>query len=475
MLGAPASAHLPRVCGVAFEMFVQTIALAFDVSESERDSDVGLAEWVKTRIDNLRGSRRRILEAAVGADNNDSAVSLPTVTEEDPIQAAIARRLRICSEALGPTFVKFGQIIGSSVGLLPDELVREFGRCHDEVRPESSERIRAVIESEIGALDATFAWFDSEPLASASIAQVHCAELLDGTRVVVKVQRPKIRHRIERDTAILHRLAKATESIDLADTANLAAMVELFASTVLEELDFRLEAENMIQFALCLEDLGTTDVVIPRPIPGLVTERVLVMERLDGRSITSEPNASDDTLAIFRVGTQAVLQAALGYGLFHADMHAGNILALDDGRFGLVDFGIVGRFDARQRNGLFQWLLSFATDELGMQIRALAELGAFDSDVDLEVVIDEIETIIARLEFDDQASTDDIASHFELIARVLAHHGMRMPRELSLFFKNLIHVTGAVGAIAPDVNAFDEVGGIIELATAETRALPVSS
>ncbi len=443
---------------VGFEMFIQSIALALDVRDVTRSEGVSIGDWIGTRVRNLRSARGQAL-----ADTLDPEARALRIAAEagdrDAVSAAIARRLRICAETLGPTYIKFGQLVGSSVGLLPPEVVDEFARCRDAARPESFATIRRRIESELGPLSETFSRFDAEPIAAASIAQVHAAQLRDGREVAVKVQRPGIRKRMERDAALLYSAATAADAVDLMETANLPGMIELFTACLLEELDFRLEAENMAEFAILLEQSGVTDVCVPRPIPGMVTETVLVMERLGGRPIT---RGGAESLGIFRVGTRAVLDTALTHGLFHADLHTGNILHLDDGRFGLVDFGIVGRFDPEQRMGLARWLLSFTGDDVSAQLTALAELGAFGEGSDVDEATEQIEAVIAKVEIAQDPTLDDIASHFELIARILTHHGMRLPRELTLFFKNLIHLSGAVREIDPTQSPTDEMTGLIE-------------
>ena len=199
-------------------------------------------------------------------------------------RAGISRRLRVAATDLGPTYIKLGQIISSGEGLFPDELVSEFKLCRDQVPAESFDRVRAVVEDDLGCpLEDVFAAFDRAPLAAASIAQVHAATLRTGERVVVKVQRPQVAQLVRQDLAAMAWLAPhLVGRIPIAALANPPALVELFAETIIEELDFRLEAENMLDIARVLAELGQRGYVVPRPHPTLVTRRVLVMERLSG-------------------------------------------------------------------------------------------------------------------------------------------------------------------------------------------------
>src|SRR4051794_21281677 len=196
----------------------------------------------------------------------------------------ISRRLRIAAERLGPTYIKLGQIISSGEGIFRGRRVAGFRKGRDQVPPEPYEAVRRVVEEELlQPLDAVFRTFDREPLAAASIAQVHAATLTTGEEVVVKVQRPDVRKLVHRDLRVMSWVAPhLVGRIPVAALANPPALVDLFAETITEELDFRLEAENMLDVAHAFALLGQRGYVVPRPHPTLVTRRVLVMERLSG-------------------------------------------------------------------------------------------------------------------------------------------------------------------------------------------------
>src|SRR5437763_209599 len=214
--------------------------------------------------------------------------------------------------------------------------------------------------------------------ASASIAQVHAARLRDGTEVVVKVRRPGLRRQFEADVRAMALLAAFGERRSSAvRAANARGFVELFAQLVLEEMDFRLEALNMVEIGLASEDAGMFDNLrVPRPVPGLVTPRVLVMEYLPGTRYTDAAGHLDpdvDAAAIIRLGIQGVLEHTLVYGIFHGDLHAGNVFLESDGRFVLLDFGIVGRLDAPQRAALVQFMFGVGTWDARAQLEGLRE------------------------------------------------------------------------------------------------------
>jgi ubiquinone biosynthesis protein len=216
-------------------------------------------------------------------------------------------------------------------------------------------------------------------VAAASIAQVHLARLADGTEVAVKVQRPGLRRRFESDIRALSVLAFAADRLSRrARIANLPGFVELFAQLVLEELDFRLEALNLVEVGLANEDAALGHIRVPRPIPGLVSTEVLVMERVPGVRYTDAAlqHPDIDGHRLVRLAVQGVLEHALLYGVFHGDLHAGNVLIDEQGNFSLVDFGIVGRLDAAQRAALVRLVIGFARQDFAAQVAAVAEFGA---------------------------------------------------------------------------------------------------
>ena len=194
-------------------------------------------------------------------------------------RADLSHRLRVAAEALGPSYIKLGQIISSGEGLFPSELVDEFKKCRDQVPAEPFEVVRLIVEQDLGCrLGDMFESFDTEPLAAASIAQVHAARLRTGEQVVVKVQRPSVARLVRKDLRAMAWIAPhLVGRIPVAALANPPALVELFAETIMEELDFRLEAANMLDVAHVIHDLGQDSYVVPRPHPTLVTRRVLVM------------------------------------------------------------------------------------------------------------------------------------------------------------------------------------------------------
>lgn len=384
--------------------------------------------------------------------------------DRDRSIAGLSRRLRIAFEHLGPTYIKLGQILSSGEGIFPPEVVAEFRLCRDQVPAEPFAAVRRVVEEELRRpLADVFATFDETPLAAASIAQVHAATLRTGEQVVVKVQRPRVAERVHADLRVMAWLAPhLVGRIPVAALANPPALVELFAETITEELDFRLEAENMLDIARVLVVTGQRDWVIPRPHPELVTRRVLVMERLDGfafHDVAGMQGAGIDTEAIVRTGMIAFLEGAMLHGIFHGDLHGGNLFVLPDGRTALLDFGITGRLSDTRRIALLRLLLAATTNDLKGQLAALRDLGALPADTDFAALI--VDLGLDRPPVDPTTLTgDELMREIGEVIKALLGYGARMPKELMLFVKDMVFLDGAIATLAPDLDLFGEIGAI---------------
>ena len=375
--------------------------------------------------------------------------------------AGLSRRLRIAAERLGPTYIKLGQIISSGEGLFPPELVAEFRKCRDQVRAEPWATVREVVEADLGRpIEAVFSSFDRTPIAAASIAQVHAATLRSGEEVVVKVQRPTIRQQVEEDLRVMSWIAPfLIGRIPVAALANPPALVELFAETITEELDFRLEAENMLDVAEVFAQLGQRGFVIARPHPELVTRRILVMERLHGfgfEDLESMQSAGIDTVQVVRTGMSGFTEGCIVHGIFHGDLHGGNLFVLDDGRIALLDFGITARMTPLQRSAFLRLMLCGAMGDIPGQITAFRDLGALPADTDIDDVIRTLGL--------DQAPVDpttldqeELVGEIQRIIKELLGMGARLPKILMLYVKNLVFLDGAIARLAPDLDIFAEI------------------
>jgi ubiquinone biosynthesis protein len=376
-------------------------------------------------------------------------------------RAGLSRRLRPAFERLGPTYIKLGQIISSGEGIFPEELVDEFRLLRDRVPPEPFSTVRRTVEEDLGRpLAEVFLSFDRTPVASASIAQVHAATLRSGERVVVKVQRRTVASLVRLDIAAMSWIAPMLVGrIPVTALTNPPALVELFAETIVEELDFRLEAQNMLDIAAVFANEGERSVVVPRPHPELVTKRVLVMEHLRGYAwgdAAAMRSAGIDTATVLRCTLIAFLEGTLLYGVFHGDLHSGNLLVQDDGTVALLDFGITGRLDERKRLAFLRLEMGATTNDVTIQVEALRDLGALPPDTDVAAVIRDLG--LDRPPVDPTTMTaDEMVAELREVTKALLGYGARLPKELMLFVKNILFLNGAMATMAPDVDILNEV------------------
>ena len=380
----------------------------------------------------------------------------------------LSLRLRIAIETLGATYIKLAQIISSGEGLFPSELVDEFKKCRDQVPPEPWDSVRTTIEQDLGArLEDVFVSCEKTALAAASIAQVHRAQLVTGEEVVIKVQRPSVSRLVRQDLQVMAWLAPfMIGRIKVAALANPPALVELFAETIVEELDFRMEAANMVDVAAMMHDLNQESYIVPRPHPTLVTRRILVMERLHGFNfddVEGMKSAGIDTEAVVRAGMIAFMEGALVHGVFHGDLHGGNLFVLNDGRTALLDFGIVGRLSQKRRMAFMRLMLGATTNDLRGQVAALRDLGALPHDTDIDAVIVDL-----KLDQPVDPTTlngEELVQEVQRIVKSLLAYGAKLPKELMLYVKNMVFLDGAIARLAPDLDIIGELTNITMIFT----------
>ena len=379
-------------------------------------------------------------------------------------RAFISLRMRKAVERLGSTYIKLGQIISSGEGLFPVELVNEFKLCRDQVPPFSFEEAQRVVEQDLGArLTDVFSTFVTTPLAAASIAQVHLATLITGEEVVVKVQRPSVSALVRKDLRVMAWLAPhMIGRIKISALANPPALVELFAETIVEELDFRIEADNMLDVAKMLHELHQDGYIVPRPHPSLVARRVLVMQRLDGFKFDDAVGmqaAGIDTVKVIRTGMIAFMEGAMIHGVFHGDLHGGNLFVMKDGRTALLDFGIVGRLTGSRRMAFLRLMLNATTNNVVGQIEALRDLGALPFDTDIQAVIKDL-NLDQPVVDPTTLSGEELVNEVQRIVKAMMGYGARMPKELMLYVKNMVFLDGAIARLAPDLDIIQEVTAI---------------
>jgi predicted unusual protein kinase regulating ubiquinone biosynthesis (AarF/ABC1/UbiB family) len=369
-------------------------------------------------------------------------------------------RLRMFCEDLGPTFIKFGQIIASSAGMFPDAYVKEFQKCLDRVKPFAFADVRRTLEEELGAEKAAHL-VDIEPkqLASASIAQVHTAKLRDGTPVVIKVQRPGIISRCMADMRIMRRVAGWLARVrEDAELANPVGVVDDFTKTLTEELDFRKEATNLDRFNEIMGELGHKHIRAPVPQHEYTTRKVLVMEMFRGLRVDSvdaiRARGIDGETKLVD-GLRAWFQCVVFYGFFHGDVHAGNLMLLDDGDIGFLDFGIVGRFDDRARYQVTDYMIAFSTGNYKKLAEVMLEMVGTPPGLDMDAFIKDLGDTyrpLLTLSFAEVNYTDFLPG----IQRTATRHKLRLPNEFILIIKQLLYFDRYAKSLAPKLNVFTD-------------------
>src|SRR5215813_11767781 len=367
------------------------------------------------------------------------------------------RNARLLCEHMGPVYIKFGQIVGSSPGVFPVEYVDEFQRCLDRVPAFPFAAVQDILGAELGPA-ARELEVAPVPLASASIAQVHAARL-GSQDLVVKVQRPGIERLASADLRVLGFAAGLLERLSRqARGANLPGMIADFWSTLREELDFRKEAANLERFNCIMGRLGYADVRAPRPEHALTTERVLVMERFRGFRIDDleqlRQRPVDPEERLIR-GVRAWFQCVLCEGFFHGDVHAGNLMLLDDNALGFLDFGIVGRFDDKARYLVTDYMIAFASGNYKRLAEIICEMAGTPDGLNMETFVKDLgETYrpLLTLSFGEV----NYASFLPGIQRTATLHKMRMPNEFILITKQLLYFDRYAKALAPKLNVFTD-------------------
>lgn len=371
-------------------------------------------------------------------------------------QRALARSLRMTLEDGGVTFVKLGQVLSTRPDLLPPEFIDELSRLQNHVAPVPVAEIEEVIRAELGAPAAElFAEFDPVPLASASIAQVHRARLHSGADAVVKIQRPGVRQTVEQDLDIVARIARTLEfRMAWARGLGVVTLADGFAAAILEELDFRVEARNIATVAAASNGHAEdARVRLPYVHANLCTERVLVMERLDGVPLGAADQEIDesnlDRPALARGLLHVLLRQVLQQGVFHADPHPGNVLLLIDGRLGLLDFGSVGRLDGALRAGLSSVLLAIDRGDPAAMRDGLLEVVDRPDEIDEQRLERALGAFMAKHLSD--GSAPDVEMFTDLF-RLVAAFGLAIPPAVASVFRALATMEGTLARLAPGFN-----------------------
>ncbi len=363
-----------------------------------------------------------------------------------------AERMRLLFEELGPTFIKFAQILSTRPDLIPADVIQEFEKLQDDVPPFSFSEAKEIIESELGGdLDNFFSSFEETPLASASIAQVHKAVLADGEIVAVKIQRPGLKKIIEVDLEIMLHLASLMEkNIEEISFQKPTRVVEEFARTLERELDFGTEAASMERVAG--QFLNDRTIYIPKVYSDVSGMRVLTMEYVDGikvSDIDKLEKAGLDLKKITARGADFVMKQVFEFGFFHADPHPGNVFVLPNNVVCVLDFGMTGSVDKRQRALFVDIMETLARKDAEKCARLMLELGEYDEEPDVRALEKEIDDFMGRHLFKSLKDID-LARLIQDLLDIATNNKIRIPPVIFLMMKAFAAMEGIARLLDPE-------------------------
>lgn len=361
-------------------------------------------------------------------------------------------RVRLVFEELGPTFIKFGQILSNRPDILPDDLIKELVKLQEDVPAFAAAEAIDVIETELNCkICDVFVQFDSTPVAAASIAQVHKAKLKTGETVAVKIQRPGIKRLIETDLEIMIHLSQVLEfHIKEIKQINLTAVIEEFGNNIRKEIDFQIELSNIERFRNNHEK--DKRLYIPKTFKTFSTKKILTLEFIEGTSVgqTDELQKKGiDTKRLATTGTRIILKQIFEYGFFHADPHPGNIYILNDGRICFIDFGLMGVLPPKYREYLGDFIIGFVNNDIRKICKTILKLAISHENLNNDLFETKISELIEQFTY---MPLKDI-NMGEVITKALdivIKYEIQMPPVIYLLSKAMVTIEGVARKLDPE-------------------------
>ena len=384
-----------------------------------------------------------------------------------------AQLMREAFEQMGVTYIKLGQFIASTPSIFPREYVLAFQGCLDQTTPVPFAKIRSVLieelETDSRGLGDIFSYIDPVPLASASIAQVHKAVLADGRQVALKVQKPDVDTVMHTDLSVLHSVFWMLEKlVPNLKAANLAPIVDEMRARMLAETDFIAESRHIEQFLAHLKQVGNTKVTAPTVHHELSTKRVLVMDLLMGKSLIDDSLIWDGTAGrnskqIMSDVLDTWFLSLMMTGEFHADLHAGNLMLLDDGRIAFLDFGLMGQIQPSSLQACFGLVQSLQISDYRGMAQAMVNIGMTHTadKMDIDRLADDLHKMLGKITPNTQPTAKADANNDSLNAMMLEmveigkRHGIHFPRDFALLVKQLLYFDRFMVTLAPDMELFE--------------------
>ncbi len=355
-------------------------------------------------------------------------------------------------EAMGPTFVKLGQVLSSRADLLPDPYLKALARLQDKVKPFAYEEVEQIVEGELGVrISKAFSRFDAKPIAGASLGQVHTAALRDGREVVVKVQRPNVAQQVADDFEVLAQIAGLLDKYtEVGRRHRFVEILEELRSSIVHELDYEREAQNLIAMGKNLAEFELLQV--PQPVIDLSSKRVLTMDYVQGRKITKispvarlEMSGSELAEQLFR----AYLKQVLVDGLFHADPHPGNVFLTDDGRIALLDLGMVGHTTPGMQNHLLKVLIAISEGKAEEVADAITQISEKSGDFNAVAFKKRIAQLVIERKGQGLKQIN-VGKTLLQVSRTATELGLYVPSDLTMLGKTLLQLDEVGRILDPD-------------------------
>ena len=392
-----------------------------------------------------RGAARRLVEIARIANRFDVLHGLTPV------------KMRLMFEALGPTFVKVGQILSMRSEILPQQFCDELAKLRANADPMPYATVIGVLEREYRRpIDEVFASIDPSPLGSASLSQVHRATLVGGEDVAVKVQRPGVRETMAQDVAIMRSIAStASKVVRKPQVVDLRGVVEELWETFEAETDFRVETRNLVEFNSFCHDFAYMD--CPKPYTDLCTEHVVVMDYIEGISVSRPDLLTREGYDLEEIGTKLVDNYAtqvLDRGFFHADPHPGNII-VSGGSIVLIDLGMTGRLNGRTRSALRDMIFAVAEQDSPRLADGLLRFAGTEAEVgDYPALLSDLDSIVQ--EYGTVDLTDlDLSAFLAALTQMASRHGIEVPSSITTVGRALVTLEGTLDEFIPNVNMIE--------------------
>ncbi|KXX68817.1 AarF/ABC1/UbiB kinase family protein [Flammeovirga sp. SJP92] len=369
-----------------------------------------------------------------------------------------SERIRMVIEDLGPTFVKFAQTLSNRPDILPQDLIEELQKLQDNVAPFSEEEAMAIVEKETGMnLNDFVSFFDNKPLGAASIGQVHRARLKTGQDVVLKIQRPGAREQIHTDLRLLREFVKHTKHFfERYGILNPDEIIETFEESIINELDYTIEAKNIVQFRNAHKN--NEKLHIPYAYLEYTTKKLLVMEYVSGCKITDKRTIESWGLDVKQValnGLHLYLDQIFNQGYFHADPHPGNVLVRPDGKIILIDFGMIGRLTKYQRYSFANFLTSMGHGDARGMAMHLRRISKESEAEDLRVLEQDLSELVDRYIIHSSDST--LADITGTLQEIIYKHHLAVPGSIFMILRALAILEGICNVLWPSLESLPEI------------------